>query len=110
MTLPALRPGIVPAFHERGDDTFEDLCRELAQEEDSVESVERYGTRGQGQQGIDLIIEFRDDSLAAGQCKSHQVCTAKLIRKACDEFLRHVESWRGRRIQTFVLFLAADTS
>ena len=33
MTPPPLRPDLVPRFHEFGDDEFEDLCRELAQEE-----------------------------------------------------------------------------
>ena len=59
---------MVPAFHELGDDLFEDLCREVTQEEDDVATVERYGTSGQRQLGIDLLIEYKDDSLAAGQC------------------------------------------
>lgn len=33
MTLPPLAPGRIPAFHTLGDDVFEDLCRELIQEE-----------------------------------------------------------------------------
>lgn len=74
MTVPPLRPGMVPAFHELDDDLFENLCREVTQEEDDVATVERYGTSGQRQLGIDLLIEYKDDSLAAGQCKSHQHC------------------------------------
>ena len=30
-TIPPLRPGMVPPFHELGPDVFEDLCRELVQ-------------------------------------------------------------------------------
>ena len=41
MTIPPLRPGMVPPFHELGPDVFEDLCRELVQEEDDVTSAER---------------------------------------------------------------------
>lgn len=100
---------MVPAFHELGDDLFEDLCREVAQEEDDVATVERYGTSGQRQLGIDLLIEYKDDSLAAGQCKSHQHCDETLIRKACDTFLEHAEHWRTEGVRTFILFLAADT-
>ena len=36
MTIPPLRPGMVPPFHELGPDVFEDLCRELVQAEDDV--------------------------------------------------------------------------
>ena len=71
MTLPPLRPGMVPAFHELGHDAFEDLCRELVQEEqeeDEVTSAERYGTPGQTQWGVDLLIDYKDGSLGAGQC------------------------------------------
>lgn len=46
MTLPPLSPGKIPAFHTLGDDVFEDLCRELIQEEDNVQAAERYGTCG----------------------------------------------------------------
>lgn len=41
MTLPPLAPGKIPAFHTLGDDVFEDLCRELIQEEDDVQAAER---------------------------------------------------------------------
>lgn len=80
MSLPPLKPGMVPSFHEVGADTFEDLCLALVQEEPNVESAERYGTSGQPQRGIDLLIEYKDDSLGAGQCKSHRTCDETLIR------------------------------
>jgi len=110
MSFPPLRPGMIPAFHELGEDLFEDLCRELLQEEPDVETAERYGTRkGQRQLGIDLLIEFKDKSIAAGQCKSHQRCDAALIRTACEDFLHHAEHWRQEGVRTFILFVAADT-
>ena len=74
MTIPPLRPGMVPSFYELGPDVFEDLCRELVQAEDDVPSAERYGTPGQRQFGVDLLIDYKDGSLGAGQCKSHQSC------------------------------------
>ena len=109
MTLPPLRPGKVPAFHELGDDTFEDLCQALIQEEDDVTSAKRYGTRGQRQLGVDVLIEFKDGSHGAGQCKSHQSCDEALIKRACDEFLTHAAHWQEKGVRTFILFLAADT-
>ncbi len=83
MTLPPLVPGKIPAFHTLGDDVFEDLCRELIQEEDDVQAAERYGTRGQRQEGVDILIDHRDQSKAAGQYKSNERCDKALIRDAC---------------------------
>ncbi len=100
---------MVPRFHEIGHDVFEDLCRELVQEEDNVTSAERYGTLGQSQFGVDLLIDYKDGSLGAGQCKSHQSCDEALVREACDDFLKHAAHWRREGIRTFILFLAADT-
>ena len=109
MITPPLQPGKVPRFHELGHDLFEDLCRELVQEEDNVTSAERYGTPGQRQLGVDVLIEFKDGSLGAGQCKSHQSCDEALIRTACNDFLKHAAHWKKKDVQTFILFLAADT-
>ena len=109
MIIPPLQPGKVPRFHELGHDLFEDLCRELVQEEDDVTSAERYGTPGQRQLGVDVLIEFKDGSLGAGQCKSHQSCDEALIRAACNDFLKHAAHWQKKDVRTFILFLAADT-
>lgn len=109
MTLPPARPGRVPNFNELGDEAFEDLCRDLVQEEPIVETADRYGTRGQSEHGIDILIQCKDGSLVTGQCKSHKRCTESLIRTACDEFLAHADHWRTAGARVFVLFLAADT-
>ena len=109
MTTPPLRPGRVPTFHELGEDAFEDLCREIVQEEDGVATAERYGTRGQRQFGADLLIDCADGSLWVGQCKSHKECDEKLIRRACDDFLEHADHWSAKNVTKFFLLLAADT-
>ena len=100
---------MVLAFHELGHDAFEDLCRELVQEEDEVSSAERYGTPGQTQWGIDLLIDYKDGSLGAGQCKSHHDCDEALIKRSCDDFLEHAAHWHEKGVRTFILFLAANT-
>ena len=109
MHFPPLRPGLVPPFHQLGEDAFEDLCRELVQEEEGVDNADRYGTRGQRQFGADLLIDRKDGSLWVGQCKSHKECDETLIRKACDTFLEHADYWSGKGATKFLLFLAADT-
>ena len=85
------------------------LARELIQEEDDVQAAERYGTRGQRQEGVDILIDHRDQSKAACQCKSNERCDEALIRDACTEFLKHAQRWRDEGVRTFILFLAADT-
>ena len=109
MNTPPLRPGHVPAFYQLGEDTFEDLCRELMQEEDGVENADRYGMRGQRQFGVDLLIDRTDGSVWVGQCKSHQQCDEALIRTACDDFLKYADRWSAKGVTKFLLFLAADT-
>src|ERR1041384_1764945 len=55
----------LPRPHCRLSQAFDDLSRELLQEEPDVETVERYGTRkGRRQLGIDLLIECKDKSLS----------------------------------------------
>ena len=103
-----MRAGMALPLHELDDDTFEDLCRELVRAEDEVTSAERYGTRGQTQFGVDVRIVYKDGSLGAGQCKSHQLCDEKLLRTACGDFLRHAARWQEKGIRTFILFLAAE--
>lgn len=109
MPLPPIAPGKIPPFYSLGEDPFEDLCRELVQEDQDVHTAERYGTRGQRQEGVDIIIEYNNGSKAAGQCKSHERCDEKLVRDACTEFLKHAQRWQQDGIRSFVLFLAADT-
>ena len=109
MRVPPLKPGLVPQFHEIDPDTFEDLCRDLVQEEEGVVAADRYGTLGQRQYGVDLLIDRSDGSLWVGQCKSNKECDENLIRAACDAFLNHADFWSGKGVTKFVLFLAADT-
>ena len=73
------------------------------------QTAERYGTRGQRQFGADLLIDCADGSLWIGQCKSHKECDEKLIRRACDDFLKHADRWSAKNVTSFLLFLAADT-
>ena len=109
MITPPLKPGSIPRFHELDEDAFEDLCRDLMQEEDDVVAAERYGTRGQRQFGADLLIDCADGSLWVGQCKSHKECDERLIRTACEDFLKYADRWSAKGVTKFLLFLAADT-
>ena len=81
MTTPPLRPGFVPPFHELGPDIFEALCRELLQEEPDVKSVDLYGTSGQKQFGVDLLIHRNDGSLWVGQLQEPPVLRPYLAQE-----------------------------
>ena len=100
---------MVPPFHAMGEYQFEDLCRDLINQEQDVDTADWYGVRGQAQKGIDILVRRCDGSHAGAQCKSHKECDKALIRDACSEFLKHANHWRQEGVNTFILCLAADT-
>ena len=51
---PGIRPGSVPPFHLLDEYTFQDLCRDLFEEQETVSTCNVYGQRGEHQDGIDL--------------------------------------------------------
>jgi hypothetical protein len=112
MPLPTA-PGELPNLHALDPLAFQGLCRDLYQVEPNISTAEVFGTSGQSQRGVDILAFHRsDDGTSVGQCKRVQASalTVALIREASDEFLRHVDYWRDRRVRRFVLFVAPDAS
>ena len=107
--IPGIRPGQVPPFHEIGDFVFQELCRDLFSEEDTISTCEIYGVRGQGQHGIDLLaIRKNGDGIAVGQCKCYKDFPPKQIREVSDKFFEHWENhWSKRDVKRFILFVAS---
>ncbi|MGZ8732959.1 MAG: NACHT domain-containing protein [Thermoanaerobaculia bacterium] len=69
---------------------FERLCVRLAAEEANVEHAQQYGRPGQKQHGLDVFArKFGSERYTTWQCKKYQSVTAKVIRKAADEFLNN---------------------
>jgi hypothetical protein len=92
MTLPPLAPGKIPAFHTLGDDVFEDLCRELIQEEDDVQAAERYGTRGQRLVALAAKISkarLTDDERDALSSSVLDACSCVVL------YPEQLANWRG---------------
>lgn len=106
---PRTAPGKSPDYHDLDPLQFQDLCRDVWQEEPEFDDVEVYGTQGQAQLGIDLLAIGKDHKpLAAGQCKRVHPDSfdAKLIKDAVTEFLKNRKHWSTRGVRKFVLFAA----
>lgn len=55
MMPPGIRPGESPPFHKLGEYVFQELCRDLFDEDPDSAMCDIYGVRGQLQDGIDSI-------------------------------------------------------
>lgn len=110
---PPTTHGELPDFHALDAITFQKLCRDLYQVEPNISTAEVFGVSGQAQLGVDIQALHRsDDGISVGQCKCivPKDLTVKLIQKASDEFLQHLEYWRERGVRRFILFVSPDAS
>ncbi|HET6388225.1 NACHT domain-containing protein [Hyphomicrobium sp.] len=82
---------------------FERLARRLAAARGQVEEAWAYGTAGQAQYGIDILVRLADGAFEVWQTKRYQKLTAADITKAVDLFLHHPWADRAR---SFVLATA----
>ncbi len=102
----ATRPDQLP-FLELGWADFERLARRLAAAAGQVEDAWVYGTTGQAQYGIDILVRMADGTYEVWQTKRYQKLTATDITKAVNLFLRH--PW-AEKARTFVLATACPMS
>jgi hypothetical protein len=108
---PGIRPGESPPFHKLGEYTFQDLCRDLFEEEEEIATCNVYGERGQSQDGIDLLCLRRGgDGIEVGQCKSYKDFPPREIREASNKFFEHWDRWSKENVKRFILFVACDLS
>lgn len=113
MVPPPTVHGQRPDFHALGDMAFQELCRDLYQKEPNISAADVFGPSGQAQFGVDVqALHRNDDGISVGQCKCvvPNGLTVGLIRKASEEFLRHLDYWRERGVRRFILFVSPDTS
>ncbi|MBB4637517.1 hypothetical protein [Longimicrobium terrae] len=107
--LPGIQPGETPELHRFHSRTFEKLCRDLFAVEPEIASAELWGMPGQQQDGIDIIAHRTgSDGVEVGQCKAYKTFKPHQIRKAADEFVRHLPFWRTKGVRRFVLFVAGE--
>jgi tetratricopeptide (TPR) repeat protein len=108
---PPMRHDLSPPFYELGEDIFENLCRDLFCEQQTIETCERYGTRGQAQHGIDLLAYCVDPKeRQVGQCKCYKKFTPADIKKASKIFLDNEKKWKKWNVKRFILFVACEMS
>jgi restriction endonuclease len=83
---------------------FERLCARLVRYEADIEHCQRYGERGQKQQGIDIFGRHRGGgSYTLYQCKRVQSFGPAAIKDAVDEFMKG--TWFSRATK-FVLCIS----
>ena len=84
---------------------FERLCRRLAERDGNVEHVLSYGTPGQAQYGIDILVRLADGTYEVWQTKRYKQIGPADVRAATDLFLAH--RWASQA-QKFVLAVACN--
>lgn len=111
MSLPGISPGGIPPFHEMDEYTFQDMCRDIFEEEPEVVTCNVYGVRGQLQRGVDLIAHRAGgDGVELSQCKCVATFGPADIRRVSDEFFDHWSYWSQKSVRRFVLIVACDLS
>lgn len=87
MVFPRVNPNLPPNFYELDEYTFQDLCCDLLSEQPRIATCDVYGTRGQQQDGIDLLAHCDDGIYTeVGQCKCYKDFPPRKIIDASDEF------------------------
>ncbi|WP_287070794.1 restriction endonuclease [Mesorhizobium sp.] len=90
-------------FLELSWEDFERFCRRLAEASGDVECAWAYGTRGQKQYGIDLLVRRTDGTYEVWQTKRYKKAAAADVKAALEIFLTHPWAEITRR---FVLVFA----
>jgi len=98
-----------PNFYELDEFTFQHLCCDLFSEEPRIATCNVYGTRGQQQDGIDLLAHCDDGIYTeVGQCKCYKDFPPQKIIDASDEFFQHINYWLNKKVRRFILFVGCD--
>lgn len=95
---------------EIGEYKFQDLCRELLEQEKNIVDCNDYEERGVAQYGADLIAGCDEGtSYVIGQCKCYKEFQPANFKTASIDFLKHLDShWESYNIKRFILLLACD--
>jgi hypothetical protein len=77
---------------------FERLCRRLALLRGVVEHALAYGTPGQAQYGIDILVRFADGAYEVWQTKRYKAMQPAELKAAVSLFLSHRWKDKARKI------------
>lgn len=92
-----VRAGRLP-FLARGWKNFERLCCRLAGASGLVEKARVYGTPGQKQYGIDILVRLNDGAYEVWQTKRYETARPGDIDRAVEIFLAHAWAEKARRL------------
>jgi hypothetical protein len=112
MLPPGIRQDDEPPLYRLDEYTFQKLCRDVFEKEPEIGICNVYGTRGQTQDGIDLLAYRRNgDGIEVGQCKCYEDFPPEKIREASKDFLDYWDvRWSKENVKRFILFVACDLS
>jgi tetratricopeptide (TPR) repeat protein len=104
---PPLSPENAFRYFELGEERFQSLCHAIMRNSDEVAEAKIYGTRGQGQYGIDVLVTLKSGEIWAIQSKS---ClprhSFRRYREAIADFWKHRDLWIKRGVTKFIVALA----
>ena len=91
------------------EDTFEDLCCDLLAAEEGISYAERFGVRGQRQDGIDIrAYRCGSTDTEVGQSKRCAVFKKPDLEEAMRKFQEARSVWETWNVRRFVLFVASS--
>ncbi len=104
----SMNPADPPPFYKLDGMAFQELCRDVLEIEPHIATCEIYGVPGQSQKGIDLKAVIRNGKdVVVAQCKCCEEFSARQIIAASEEFLKHLEFWRARSVNKFILMVGS---
>lgn len=101
---------LLPFYKKDGDARFEDICVEIAQNEDGIETADKKNAAFRAQYGVDVeAFDRAGDPILVISCKNYQKIDAPKISEWSDDFLNHWEDhWKGKGVKSFVLAVTIE--
>jgi len=99
------------AFLRADEYAFQRVSAEAYSHEPDLDRCSVYGTRGQRQDGIDVLAYCRNGvHVELVQCRRYAVFGETELAAAIDDFLTEGKRWKKERVRRFVVATSADIS
>lgn len=99
------------AFLRADEYAFQRVCAEAYNHEPDIAECSVYGTRGQRQDGIDVLAHCRNGvQKELVQCRRYPVFGEAELKTAINDFLIEGRRWRQEKVRCFVVATSADIS
>jgi len=107
---PPMQKGKEPPFYEMGAMPFQELCRDLLAVQGEFIDCRVYGDNGEGQFGIDVRCDRKDNVLEVAQAKCYKEYPPAKIIDASNKFFDNIQLWQREGVQKFILIVACRIS